>query len=461
MAEIKVPVEAFQPTPHHLDVLNLFDKCVIENKSDIRFFYLNWHRRARKSTLMINLLIKEAVRNPNSMYVYVAPTYKQAKSIIWRDPNMLQRYLPHDLVDKQNETELYVKFYNGSYLRIVGGDDPDSVRGIDCEGVCIDEWSLVKSEIWEEIFSPIIRQKKSRWAVFAFTPKGKNHAYEIWNACEKWDDWHRSLLRADVSGLIPPVELEKMRTQYRVESLYYQELMCEFIDDDDKVLITYKDIENLNRQVWQGKDDPRRLISLDPSEGGDDCVFKVLEGYNLIGELTLKGEKNTMNIVHEACKLSVKYECDDFCVDAIGVGAGISDRLKQIGKRVIKIKAQERLKLRNPDKFYNLRAEIWWEAMELITTHKIPPITCPKIKDQLTGLHYDIDINGRIKMERKREFKKRIKRSPDDADAYVNGLYYISKVKRFYYTKVEGWRSGENPLRNRRKVVFHGSKGGW
>ena len=461
MANIQVPLPSFEPTPQHIEILKLFDKAVIDNLSPIRFFYLNWHRRARKSTLGVNLLIKEAVRNPNCRYVYVAPTYKQAKNIIWRDPNMLKKYLPKECVLKEHETDLFIQFTNGSLISIIGGDDPDTARGIDCEGVFIDEYSLVKPEVWEEILSPIIRQKKSRWAVFAFTPKGKNHAYKTWNACESWDDWYRSLLRADTSGLIPADELEKMRQQYQIESLFYQEMMCEFIDDDDRVLINYKDIEKLNKQIWDGNPDPRRIISLDPSEGGDDCTFKVLQGYQLIGDLTLKGEKNTMNIVHEALKLSKKYECDDFCIDAIGIGAGIADRLKEIGKRVIKIKSQERINLRYPDKFYNLRAEMWWNAMELITQLKIHPILCDKIKDQLTGLHYDVDINGRIKLERKREFKKRMQRSPDDADAFVYALYYIVKVKRWYYSNLKGWRGNVNPLSKKRKTTYHGNKGGW
>lgn len=462
MANIQVPLPSFEPTPQHLEILRLFDQAIIEKKSKKRFFYLNWHRRARKSTLGVNLLIKEAVRNEKSRYVYVAPTYKQAKNIIWRDPNMLKRYLPKECVLKEHETDLFIQFTNGSLISIIGGDDPDTARGIDCEGVFIDEYSLVKPEVWEEILSPIIRQKKSRWAVFAFTPKGKNHAYKTWNACESWDDWHRSVLRADTSGLIPLDELQKMREQYQIESLYHQEMMCEFIDDDDKVLINHKDIERLNKQVWNPTNpDPRRMISIDPSQGGDDCTFKVLEGYKLIGELTLKNEKDTMVIVLEACKLSAKYECDDFCVDSIGVGAGVADRLKQIGKRVIKIFSQERKSLRNPNKFYNLRAEMWWHTMELITQLKIPPILCNNLKDQLTGLHYDVDISGRIKIENKKEFKKRIGRSPDDADAFVYALYYIEKVKRWHYLKTEGWRRGDNPLRSKRKIMYHGSKGGW
>lgn len=463
MSDLVFPLPTFQPTEQHLEILREFDKSIIHNQSSKRFFYLNWHRRARKSTLGVNLLIKEAVRNPNSRYLYVAPTYKQGKTIIWRDPNMLRKYLPPEssgMVTRMHETDLYIEFNNGSSITIVGGDDPDSARGIDCEGVVLDEYSLIKPEVWDEILSPIIRQKKSRWAVFIFTPKGKNHAYTTWNKCVNWDDWYRSLLRADTSGLIPPDELEKAREEARIQSLFHQEFLCEFIDDDDKVLITYSDIEKLNKQVWTGNEDIRKIISIDPSGGGDECTFKILQGYEIIGSKTLRNERNTMNIVHEACMLSVKYQCDDMVVDSIGIGAGVADRLEQIGKRVIKLQTQERKSLRNPDKFYNLRAEIWWHAMELITTYKLPPILDEEVKNQITSLHYDIDVSGRIKLEKKKDFKTRIGRSPDDGDAYVNGIYCIEKVRRWYYDPRENWRR-ENPLKYRKKPTYHGTKNGW
>ena len=65
-----------------------------------RFMILNWHRRARKTTFAINLLIRECVKNANHRYVYIAPTYKAAKNIVWRDPLMLKQYIPMQLVKR-------------------------------------------------------------------------------------------------------------------------------------------------------------------------------------------------------------------------------------------------------------------------------------------------------------------------------------------------------------------------
>jgi hypothetical protein len=97
-----IPTKEFCKTIHtgQKKVLRAFDR------KEARFFILNWARRHRKTTTAINILSKEAVKNPNSVYLYVGPTYKQAKNIIWRDPNMLSKWKAKEYIEKKVEQEL-------------------------------------------------------------------------------------------------------------------------------------------------------------------------------------------------------------------------------------------------------------------------------------------------------------------------------------------------------------------
>ena len=72
---------------------------------------------------------------------------------------MLDKYLPMECVVKKNETELFVEFDTKSILAIRGGDDPDSLKGMDFEGVGVDEFSLLKLQVWNEFMRPVISQK--------------------------------------------------------------------------------------------------------------------------------------------------------------------------------------------------------------------------------------------------------------------------------------------------------------
>lgn len=176
------------------------------------------------------MLIKEAMENENSVYGYIAPTYKQGKANVWVDPNMLKAYLPEEGVDKINDTELYVKFINGSLLRLFGSDEPDAIRGNDFRGVFVDEFALHKLAVWQEILRPIIAQDKNRFAVFAFTPKGRNHAYDYSELAKKGDEFFYSFLPASLSGIIPQDELVKARKEMP-EAIFRQEFECDFLDN--------------------------------------------------------------------------------------------------------------------------------------------------------------------------------------------------------------------------------------
>ena len=367
MQNIQIPINEFDPHKWQLEFLKLFDSREDNGK---RFYQLNWHRRSRKTTLGLNVLIRECVRNRNSVYLYIAPTYKQAKSIVVTDPNMLKKYLPYQ-IGELNESELRVNIKNGSVLQIKGADDPDSIRGINCKGVVIDEWAFVKPEIWENILRPIITQDKNRWAIFTFTPAGQNHAYDYWDKSRAWPEWYHSILRASESGLIAQDELEKARLEMPV-ALFDQEFECSFTTQESFSLITSYALENCrnvlskrNNQTGQTK----KVIVCDPSMGGDECVIYVLEENEIIDQRYIH-ERDTMKIVGELSILSAKHKVDDIAVDVIGIGRGIADRLKELGKRVIEIQSAE--KADETERFYNRRTEMWWYASEVIGKSEVP-----------------------------------------------------------------------------------------
>lgn len=199
---------------------------------------LCWHRRARKTTLALNYLIQACCTERNATFGYVGPTYTQTKSIAVVDPMMFKRYIPA-LVQKKpfNQSELRQEFVTGSVLEMKGGDDPDSIRGVGWKGVVLEEWAMMRHgrQIWEEILEPVLRENKG-WAMFIFTPKGRNFAYEYFMRAQKdtSGDWFASYLPASKSGLIDKDELAKAKLSMP-ERLYNQEFGCSFLEDASSV----------------------------------------------------------------------------------------------------------------------------------------------------------------------------------------------------------------------------------
>ena len=443
--EIQVPNTRFISAIHYWqrDVFSKFDA------GKYRFFLLNWHRRARKTSLILNMLIKEACRNPKKVYGYIAPTYTQGKSIAWRTPEMLDAFLPTEMIERKNESELFVEFKNKAILMIKGADQPDSLRGLDFEGVGIDEWALAKPMIWEEIIRPVITQDPKRWAAFAFTPKGKNHAYDYWVNSTNWDGWYRSHLPVSVSKLLPEDELIKARKEMP-ESMYQQEFECSFLASDENVLITIEDMEALKgNQVYF--EDQIKVIACDPSEGGDECVIYYMENYEIKSELIIH-YKDTMKIAGEIAVMARKNSTEHIAVDSIGIGKGIVDRLRELGFKVRPINSAA--SAIEKDRFYNVRAEMWWRLSTLIKNRSILYPLDEELRRQLSSVRYEVvDSNGKIKLESKHMTKELLDRSPDRADAYVYGVYLTSiltpRKKKETYRILEpvanngyGWRNG-------------------
>src|SRR3990167_1913406 len=164
--------------PYRFDQKTLNPQALQVLQDSHRFQVLNWHRKARKTTLAINQLIRwaAAVRAP---FWYVGPSYGLAKDTIWNDPRMFPYYIPdwtnpNSTLIKKRETELRVDFLtSGGQIYVYGSDRPELMRGPNPMGVVIDEYAVMRFEVWEEIIQPVMRSNPQAWCWFLFTPRGK------------------------------------------------------------------------------------------------------------------------------------------------------------------------------------------------------------------------------------------------------------------------------------------------
>jgi hypothetical protein len=108
------------------------------------------------------------------------------------------------------------------------------------------------------------------------------------------------------------------------------------------------------------------------------------------------------------------------------MGAGVVDRLIEMGDDVLGI--DNAGKSSDPEKYYNLRSEIWCGAGDMFADSDVQLKNLePSLRGQLSTPTYDFR-NGKILIEPKASIKKRLGRSPDRADAYVNGLHALQFI---------------------------------
>jgi len=196
-----------------------------------RFGVLVCHRRFGKSVLGVNHLQRGALecRRERPRFAYIGPTYTQAKSTIWDFLKFYARPIPGI---KPNESELRLDYPNGGQVRIYGGDNPDSLRGLYLDGVVVDEYGLHQSDLFTTVLRPALSDRQG-WALFLGTPNGKNQFYDLIYGTKTWQGakldpaWYYASYPASQTGVLNPEELAEARKVMTADE-YAQEFECSF-----------------------------------------------------------------------------------------------------------------------------------------------------------------------------------------------------------------------------------------
>lgn len=191
----------------------------------VRFACLAIHRRFGKSVFAINELIAGALTCPlkNPRFFYIAPTFKQAKSIAWEYLKDFTRDIPGM---KFMETELRAHFPNGARIQLSGAENFETIRGNYVDGCVLDEWGNMNPQIWKEVLRPAMSDRKG-WVIFLGTPNGKNHFYDTYLEAMDDDRWLARTYSVEETKLIDEDELAMARKTMGEEE-YRQEFLCDW-----------------------------------------------------------------------------------------------------------------------------------------------------------------------------------------------------------------------------------------
>ncbi len=120
------------------------------------------------------------------VYWHVMPTLKQAKLVAWDMLKEFSRPIPGV---KQNNSELEVTCPNGHKVRLIGADDPDSLRGPALSGLSLDEYSQIPANAFGEVLSKALGDHLG-YAIFGGTIKGKDQLYKLYQSAKDSPDWY-------------------------------------------------------------------------------------------------------------------------------------------------------------------------------------------------------------------------------------------------------------------------------
>ena len=113
-------------------------------------------------------------------------------------------------------------------------------------------------------------------------------------------------------------------------------------------------------------------------------------------------------------------------VDGKSVGAAAVDALRRHEAtrrkeiRVVDVDVSKRAPLE--EKYFNLRSQVWFHGADWTKDGgMLPPV--PELTQELLVVQYGFDDKNRLKVEKKDEIRKRLKRSPNKADAFLMAIW--------------------------------------
>lgn len=178
--------------------------------SDSRFRVIAAGRRFGKSHLAMREMARRA-RVPDQKIFYVAPSYRQAKSVLWQ--KLKTKLYKLNWIKRVNESDLTITLLNDSTISLRGADNFDSLRGVGLDYIVLDEFAFIDEAAWTEVLRPTLSDTGGG-AMFISTPAGMgNWAYDLFQRGQDptetdWQSWQYTTASG---GRVPESELAAAR----------------------------------------------------------------------------------------------------------------------------------------------------------------------------------------------------------------------------------------------------------
>ncbi len=256
------------------------------------------HRRAGKDVISVQAWLLRALTRVGT-HVYLFPLIQQARAVIWKgmdfDGRPFLSAIPDILIAKKNEARMEIELINGSRMVLGGSNNYNGLMGTNPVTIIYSEFSL-HNPLARSYLNPILVQNRGI-EIFQFTPRGKNHGWEVLDTIRDNPNYFVQHLTCEQTFLdeertqrvIPAHYIEEARRMGMSEEHIRQEFYCDFDVGNIGAYFTREmsDMEQEGR-LTHVKPNPNLPLHTVWDLGGTDataCWLFQLEGryINLVG----------------------------------------------------------------------------------------------------------------------------------------------------------------------------------
>jgi phage terminase large subunit len=192
------------------------------------------HRRGGKDLTALHQTCK-MMHERKAGYWHIFPTAEQGRKALWEGftkdgERIMEQVFPSPIRKSPRaflpNSEMVVELKCGSIWRLMGSDKMEVV-GAGPAGVVFSEFALSKPKTWD-LVRPMLRENDG-WAAFITTPRGRNHAFALYEVAKKDPSWFCELQTLyDTRAYDPDATIAEERASGMPEALIRQEYLCDW-----------------------------------------------------------------------------------------------------------------------------------------------------------------------------------------------------------------------------------------
>jgi len=326
-------------------------------------------------------------------------------------------------------------------------EQPEALQGIHSEHVMLvaDEASGVPEQVFEAAAGSM--SGHSAVTLLLGNPtRSSGFFYDTHNRLA--NEWTTFAVNCTDSPRVSDDYVNEMKSRYGEESNAYRiRVLGEFPRSDDNTIIPMELLEMAKQRDVEPSKFAPMIWGLDVARFGMDSSSLCKRRGNSVG--TAPQVWRNLDLMQLTGAVVAQYESaapsqqpKEILVDSIGLGAGVVDRLRELGLPARGINVSESPAMGGT--YRNLKAELWYRARAWLEARDCKLPRDDVLIGELATVRYSFTSNGKIQIEGKDEIKRRGLPSPDKADAFV--LTFASDAMAGMYGS-SGSNKWSQPLR--------------
>ena len=210
--EVRLPID-WEPRPHQQELWEALLGGA--KRADVVA-----HRRWGKDEVALHWAAW-AAHDRVGGYWHLLPEANQGRRAIWDAVNphtgrrRIEEAFPSIMQPRFKDSDMMVELGNGSTWQVGGSDNYDRLVGSSVTGVVLSEWALAKPDAWSHL-RPMLLENDG-WALFLWTPRGRNHATRAFEARRQRAHWFCQKSPATETGVFTPDQLANEKAELVAE----------------------------------------------------------------------------------------------------------------------------------------------------------------------------------------------------------------------------------------------------